>query len=745
MTNPTDAVTAPPAPPPPATARARPPPRWPTPPARRCAGSSGATTPTSATASSRRSRRSSPTGPGSSSCSAPAGASRRSTSSRPRCAAPRAPGPTVIISPAARADARPDRGGRAGRHPRRDDELRQRPGLGRRARGARGGRRRRAARQPRAAQQPAVPRRAAARPRRAAAACSSSTRRTASATGATTSGPTTAASATCWPGCRPTPRCSRRPPPPTPGWSPTSSSSSRWAAARCSPCAAALARDSLRLGRAALPMSPEQRLGWLVAHLDELPGSGIVYTLTVSAAEDVAAALSDAGLDGRVLHRAHRPRRPRAARGGAAPQRGQGARRHLGAGDGLRQARPRLRRAPRRAELAGRLLPAGRPCRSRHRARRRAAAARPRGQGHLGATSPRCRCRARSRPMPCSAPSPRRGGRCRPRPSRPPSTCGAPGSSCCSRCSTSTVRCSACPGGWVSTGVPWTYDARALRPGRRRPGRPSSSSMVDYERTDACRMALPPGVPRRRDRRAVRPLRRVRRARGTPTERARPASSAPPASGCARAGVDLDPRVAVAHRHGPPRRAGQGQDRRRGGAAAGPRPGPAVRPRLGPAAARAAARRTRPAAPSCVRGLRAGARRVGLGPAPGRRRRDAVAVAARARRLARRGPRRGRPAPAARRRSTSRTAGPPASRAATARSGSPGCGSGSWSGPTSRPGWRGSTARCCSSTTSCRRGGPSPWPAGRCARPARRACCRSRSPSTAERPGRARARSARLR
>ncbi|GGL27893.1 ATP-dependent DNA helicase RecQ [Phycicoccus endophyticus] len=55
-----------------------------------------------------------------------------------------------------------------------------------------------------------------------------------------------------------------------------------------------LARDSLRLG--VLPsMSPEQRLGWLLAHLGELPGSGIVYTLTVSAAEDVAASLADAG------------------------------------------------------------------------------------------------------------------------------------------------------------------------------------------------------------------------------------------------------------------------------------------------------------------------------------------------------------------------------------------------------------------------------------------------------------------
>ncbi|GAA1181223.1 RecQ family ATP-dependent DNA helicase [Ornithinimicrobium humiphilum] len=55
-----------------------------------------------------------------------------------------------------------------------------------------------------------------------------------------------------------------------------------------------LARASLRLG--VLPrLTPEQRLGWIVAHLGELPGSGIVYCLTVSAAEDVAEALRRAG------------------------------------------------------------------------------------------------------------------------------------------------------------------------------------------------------------------------------------------------------------------------------------------------------------------------------------------------------------------------------------------------------------------------------------------------------------------
>ncbi|MFN8030506.1 MAG: RecQ family ATP-dependent DNA helicase [Dermatophilaceae bacterium] len=55
-----------------------------------------------------------------------------------------------------------------------------------------------------------------------------------------------------------------------------------------------LARDSLRLG-VLRSMSPEQRLGWLLAHLGDLPGSGIVYALTVSGAEDIADALARAG------------------------------------------------------------------------------------------------------------------------------------------------------------------------------------------------------------------------------------------------------------------------------------------------------------------------------------------------------------------------------------------------------------------------------------------------------------------
>ena len=55
-----------------------------------------------------------------------------------------------------------------------------------------------------------------------------------------------------------------------------------------------LARTSLRLGVLELPTSRD-RLGWLLSHLGDLTGSGIIYTLTVSAAEDTARLLRDAG------------------------------------------------------------------------------------------------------------------------------------------------------------------------------------------------------------------------------------------------------------------------------------------------------------------------------------------------------------------------------------------------------------------------------------------------------------------
>lgn len=55
-----------------------------------------------------------------------------------------------------------------------------------------------------------------------------------------------------------------------------------------------LGRDSLRLGVLKLA-SPRMRLAWLLSHIKDFHGSGIIYTLTVSAAEDIARMLREAG------------------------------------------------------------------------------------------------------------------------------------------------------------------------------------------------------------------------------------------------------------------------------------------------------------------------------------------------------------------------------------------------------------------------------------------------------------------
>jgi ATP-dependent DNA helicase RecQ len=55
-----------------------------------------------------------------------------------------------------------------------------------------------------------------------------------------------------------------------------------------------LDRESLRLSVVRLRTAAE-RLGWLAARLEELPGAGIVYTLTIQAAEDVAEFLRERG------------------------------------------------------------------------------------------------------------------------------------------------------------------------------------------------------------------------------------------------------------------------------------------------------------------------------------------------------------------------------------------------------------------------------------------------------------------
>jgi ATP-dependent DNA helicase RecQ len=57
-----------------------------------------------------------------------------------------------------------------------------------------------------------------------------------------------------------------------------------------------LERESLRLGVVRLP-DAAHRLAWLAEHLQELPGSGIIYALTVAAAEEATAFLRQRGFE----------------------------------------------------------------------------------------------------------------------------------------------------------------------------------------------------------------------------------------------------------------------------------------------------------------------------------------------------------------------------------------------------------------------------------------------------------------
>ena len=141
----------------------------------------------------------------------------------------------------------------------------------------------------------------------------------------------------------------------------------------------------------------------------------------------------------RVADRARHPRggvqrrgrdRPAGRRRGApAGQRPQGGRRHQRAGHGLRQARPRLRRALPGAGLGHLLLPAGRARRARGRARGRRPAARAGGQAHPGLLH-RAGLPAARGGRACAGGAGRRGGR-RCRRCSPRSTSGAGGSRRC--------------------------------------------------------------------------------------------------------------------------------------------------------------------------------------------------------------------------------------------------------------------------------------------------------------------------
>ena len=247
------------------------------------------------------------------------------------------------------------------------------------------------------------------------------------------------------------------------------------------------ARAGLAAPRRAAAARCPSRLGWLLSHLGDLPGSGIIYTLTVAAAKDTARLLREAGHEVRAYTGQTDPDEREESESAAEGQPGQGARRDQRARHGLRQARPRLRAAPRRAVVARRrttsrsaaraapptnadvlLLPgaedrgiwqyfatASMP--DQDRAERGARRAR-RGRGPLSTPALEAPVDIRRTPLELLL--------------KVLDVDGA-------------VR--RVQGGWVATGQPWTYDAeRYARIAAARMA--EQQHMLEYERTDGCRM-----------------------------------------------------------------------------------------------------------------------------------------------------------------------------------------------------------------------------------------------------------------
>ena len=408
------------------------------------------------------------------------------------------------------------------------------------------------------------------------------------------------------------------------------------------------------------------------------------------------------------LHRPHRRRRAARRRGGVAPQRGQGAGGDVGARHGLRQARPRLRRAPRCA-----LVP-GQPTTSR--------------SDGPGARS--------SGPTCCSCPAPRTGrsgtgSRRRPCPPRAGDAVARPRRPRAGEKPLSTSRARdrgrhpAYPARAAAQGARrrrrgpaggrrldrhragWTYDADRYR--RVAAARDAEQeAMLDYLRPGdrACRMSF---LQKALDDGTAVDCGRCDVCAGAwyPTdvpERLRAVAD----QALHRPGVELEPRrmwptgmsrlgVAVSGRIPPDEQARRGTGRR-----------PSDRPRLGPGAARpcspTAAPTSRSVTPCCAPARRCS--RDGTGSSAGgivvmasrRRPRLVTSVAQRLAELGRL-PLLGAVTPAG--------PGPDGPPAATARIAWPACGTGSRSARELRAGRPSSTARrCCSSTTSPTRAGP---------------------------------------
>ena len=330
-----------------------------------------------------------------------------------------------------------------------------------------------------------------------------------------------------------------------------------------------LDRDSLRLAVVRLPTA-QQRLGWLDGQLAE--PARLRHHLRAHRGRGPG----DRGLPprpgppGRLVHRPGRAGRPARRRAGAAGRGAQGAGRDQRARHGLRQAGPGLRGAPRRAAVAGRVLPADRPGRPGGAPGRGDPAARARGPGHLGLL--------RLAGLPAGAGGPGHAGRARRGgPAAVGQRAGNPGGP-----QPGPAGDDAQGAGRGRRGAPGQRRLDRDRPAvglRRRPLRPGGRRAAARAAGHAQlpgHQPVPDGVPPpaagRPGGRAVRPVRQLhrapvarRRARGGHRGRAGPA--APARARC-------HPAPDVAARHAGPGRRGLRQDRPGAGRRhrAGPRP-----------------------------------------------------------------------------------------------------------------------------------------------------------------------------